>query len=199
MRARASTSALAAACDGARASAATKSTILSLAKPKTAIGAPVENGRSAPTSDANGDADMDISDATATLNCLFLGGPRPPCEKSADVNLTMGFKFNDTNERYALEVRRGVVQFHAEIPDNTSISMVTDRDYLNRMLVGDIPITGEMVAAIEGGDPAPMVAIMAAIDSGVIKVEGDTKKDVQKFFSFFARPFDLGSIKLIVR
>lgn len=73
------------------------------------------------------------------------------------------------------------------------------RAYLNRMLVGDIPITGEMVTAIEGGDPAPMIAIMAAIDSGDIKVEGGTKEDVQKFFSDFDRPVDVGSINLIVR
>jgi len=58
---------------------------------------------------------------------------------------------------------------------------------------------GEMLTAIEGGDPAPMVAIMAAIDSGDIKVEGGSKKDMQRFFSYFDRPVDGGSINLIVR
>jgi len=117
----------------------------------------------------------------------------------SDVNLTMGFKFEDTNERFALEIRRGVVQFHTKLPENVDFIMVAKRDYMNRMLVGDIPITGEMATAIEGGDPAPMVAIMAAIDSGEIKVEGGSKQDVQKFFSYFDRPVDVGSINLIVR
>jgi len=36
---------------------------------------------------------------------------------------------------------------------------------------------------------APVVAIMAAIDSGEIKVEGDAKQNVQRFFSYFRSPF----------
>jgi alkyl sulfatase BDS1-like metallo-beta-lactamase superfamily hydrolase len=141
----------------------------------------------------------DVIRAFTTDKLLEMITTRIDPKKSIDVNLTMGFKFNDTNERYALEIRRGVVQFHTNIPDNASITMVTDRDYMNRMLVGDIPITGEMVTAIEGGDPAPMVAIMAAIDSGEIRLEGGTKKDVQKFFSYFDEPVDVGAINLIVR
>lgn len=52
-----------------------------------------------------------------------------------------------------------------------------------------------MLTAIEGGDPAPMVAI----DSGEIKVEGGSKVNVQKFFSYFDSPVDVGSINRIVR
>ena len=44
-----------------------------------------------------------------------------------------------------------------------------------------------------------MVAIMAAIDSGEIRIEGGTKRDVQKFFSYFDPPVDPGGINLIVR
>jgi hypothetical protein len=40
---------------------------------------------------------------------------------------------------------------------------------------------------------------MAAIDSGEIRLEGGTKKDVQKFFSYFDKPVDVGAINLIVR
>jgi hypothetical protein len=77
--------------------------------------------------------------------------------------------------------------------------MIADRAYLNRMLVGDVYITGEMTNAIAQGAPKGMVAMMAAIDSGDIKVEGGTKQDVQKFFSYFDKPVDVGSINLIVR
>ncbi len=37
------------------------------------------------------------------------------------------------------------------------------------------------------------------IDNGDIKVEGGNKEDVQKFFNYFDRPVDVGSINLIVR
>jgi len=138
-------------------------------------------------------------DGTTSLILLHTKPPDSDPEKSMDVNLTMGFKFRDTNERYALEIRRGVVQFHSKLPEKVDFSMVADRDYMNRMLVGDIPITVEMVTLIEGGDPAPMVAIMATIDSGKIKVDGGSKQDMQKFFSYFDKPVDVGSINLIVR
>ena len=141
----------------------------------------------------------DVIRAFTTDKLLEMITTRIDPEKSIDVNLTMGFKFEDTNERYALEIRRGVVQFHSKLPKKVDFVMVADRDYMNRMLVGDIPITGEMVTAIEGGDPAPMVAIMAAIDSGEIRIEGGSKRDVRKFFSYFDKPVDVGSINLIVR
>ena len=41
--------------------------------------------------------------------------------------------------------------------------------------------------------------MMAAIVSGETKVEGGSKQDGQKFFSYFDRPVDMGSINLIVR
>lgn len=141
----------------------------------------------------------DVIRAFTTEKLLEMITTRIDPEKSIDVNLTMGFRFTDTDEQYALEIRRGVVQLHSKLPEKTDIVIVTKRDYLNRMLVGDIMITGEMMAAIEGGDPAPAVAIMAAIDSGAIRIEGGKKKDVQQFFSYFDKPVDVGSIKLIVR
>ena len=52
------------------------------------------------------------------------------------------------------------------------------------MLLGDLPITGEMLSAVEGGE---------------IRVEGGSKEDARKFFSYFDRPVDVGSINLIVR
>ena len=120
-------------------------------------------------------------------------------EKSNDVNITLGIQLPDVNEEYALQIRRGVVQVHDKLPANTDVILVANRGYLNRMLVGDIQITGEMANAIAQGDPKGMVAIMAAIDSGEIKVKGGSKKDVQRFFSYFDKPVDPGTINLIVR
>ncbi|MBW1789153.1 MAG: hypothetical protein JRK53_21480 [Deltaproteobacteria bacterium] len=52
---------------------------------------------------------------------------------------------------------------------------------------------------IVAGAPMGALAIMATIDGGEIKVEGGSIQDVQKFFSYFDRPVDVGSINLIVR
>ena len=120
-------------------------------------------------------------------------------QKSIDVNLTMGLRFPDVNERYGLEIRRGVVQFHETLPDEADFVLVADRAYFNSVLVGEVPFTGEMAAAVEQGAPAAMVAIIGAIDSGEIKVEDGTKEDVLKFFSYFDSPVDVGAINLIVR
>ncbi len=56
-----------------------------------------------------------------------------------------------------------------------------------------------MANAIAQGAPKGMVAMMGAIDSGDIKVEGGSKQDVQRFFSYFDEPVDVGSINLILR
>ena len=113
--------------------------------------------------------------------------------------LALGLRFEDNNERFGLEIRRGVVQFHETLPDHADFTMVTDRAYLNRILVGEVAFTGEMAAAIEQGAPAAVVAIIAAIDSGDIKVEGGTKEDIVTFFAYFDEPVDVGAINLIVR
>jgi len=141
----------------------------------------------------------DVTQAFPSDVLLQMLTTRIDFEKSLDTQLTLGIKFTDINENYALEIRRGVVQFHIKIPENTDFSIATERAYLNRLLIGDINITGEMAQAISEGAPAGIVAILAAIDSGDIKVEGGTKEDVQNFFSYFDPPVDPGKINLIVR
>ena len=49
------------------------------------------------------------------------------------------------------------------------------------------------------GAPAGAVAMMAAIDSGDIRLEGGSIEDVQRFFSYFDAPVNVGAINLIVR
>lgn len=141
----------------------------------------------------------DVIQAFPTSVLLQMLTTRIDPEKSIDVNLTMGIWLPDVRESYGLEIRRGVVQFHPRRPARADFTLVADREYLNRMLVGDIQITGEMASAIAEGAPAGAVAMMAAIDSGDIKIEGGSKKDVQMFFSYFDDPVDVGSINLIVR
>ncbi|MBB2496755.1 alkyl/aryl-sulfatase [Aquipseudomonas ullengensis] len=58
-------------------------------------------------------------------------------EKSADVNLTLGFVFPDIGEEWALEVRRGVVQLHQGIPAGTSLKLTFDKIYLDTVISGE--------------------------------------------------------------
>jgi alkyl sulfatase BDS1-like metallo-beta-lactamase superfamily hydrolase len=120
-------------------------------------------------------------------------------EKSINTNLTLGITFTDENKSFALEIRRGVVQFHESLPDNLDVAITSTRTFMNKMLVGDDHITGEMSAAIAEGAPAGGVIMMSAIDSGEIKLDKGSKEDVQKFFSYFDSPVDVGKINLIVR
>jgi hypothetical protein len=41
--------------------------------------------------------------------------------------------------------------------------------------------------------------MMAAIESGDIRLEGGTAEEVKRFFSYFDPPVDIGAINLIVR
>ncbi|MGA4634699.1 alkyl/aryl-sulfatase [Pseudomonas solani] len=58
-------------------------------------------------------------------------------EKSADVNLTLGFVFPDINEQWALEIRRGVVEMHPGIPEGTTLKLTFDKTYLDTVISGE--------------------------------------------------------------
>ncbi|WP_041770394.1 alkyl/aryl-sulfatase [Metapseudomonas resinovorans] len=58
-------------------------------------------------------------------------------EKSADVNLTLGFVFPDINEEWALEVRRGVAELHKGIPEGTTLKLTFDKTYLDTVISGE--------------------------------------------------------------
>lgn len=42
--------------------------------------------------------------------------------------------------------------------------------------------------------PAPKVAVIDAIGSGEIRIEGGSAQDLQRFFSYFDEPVDVGAI-----
>ena len=77
-------------------------------------------------------------------------------EKSADVNLTLGFVFPDIGEEWALEIRRGVVQLHQGIPAGTTLKLSFDKTYLDTVisgengllkgaLLGDVQVDGDLL------------------------------------------------------
>ena len=77
-------------------------------------------------------------------------------QKSADVNLTLGFVFPDIDEQWALEIRRGVVEMHRGIPEGTTLKLTFDKTYLDTVisgqnsllkgaLLGDVKVDGNLL------------------------------------------------------
>jgi alkyl sulfatase BDS1-like metallo-beta-lactamase superfamily hydrolase len=119
--------------------------------------------------------------------------------KSTDVNMTLGLRLADVGEEFSLEIRRGVVEFHNSLTDHCDLVLTTDRSYLNRVLVGDIHVSGDMAQAIATGTPPGQAAMLDAINTGEIILEPGSVDDVTRFFSYFDDPIDVGSINLVVR
>ena len=63
---------------------------------------------------------------------------RLKAEQALDVKMTMGFIFPDINEKCALEIRRGVAQFHERMPEKTDATLTLDKRVLNRILMGEL-------------------------------------------------------------
>ncbi|MBU2551112.1 MAG: MBL fold metallo-hydrolase [Proteobacteria bacterium] len=104
---------------------------------------------------------------------------RLAAEKALDVRLTMGFHFPDLGESYALEIRRGVAEFHPEPPERTDVSVTMDDRYLADIILG--------LASYEEG-----------IQTGRIQVQGDLN-DLVRFFGCFDRPRSAREIALTLR
>ena len=155
-----------------------------------------------------GDADLtggfnftsrDVVQAFTTDKLLEMLTTRIDPERSADVRMTMGVHLPDVDESYGLEIRRGVVQFHGQRPELADFTLVVDREFLNGLLVGEVPIVGEMDAAVDDEAPSAEAALGLAFENGDVRIEGGTPEDLQRFFSYFDDPVDVGAINLIVR
>ena len=104
---------------------------------------------------------------------------RLKAEQTLDVNLTMGFIFPDVRESYALEIRRGVAQFHERMPDQVDAAITLDKSVLNRVLLRQLPFA-------EG------------VQAGDIRITRGTVAVGQRFFGYFEQPF-ASLIELTVR
>ena len=58
-------------------------------------------------------------------------------EQAGDLELTLGFRFPDVNEEWALEVRRGVAQLHRGIPEGTELRLSMDKRFMETLLTGE--------------------------------------------------------------
>jgi alkyl sulfatase BDS1-like metallo-beta-lactamase superfamily hydrolase len=104
---------------------------------------------------------------------------RLKAEQTNDVKMTMGFVFPDVNESYALEIRRGVAQFHEQMPEKTDATLTLNKGTLNRVLLQQIKFQDAVIA-------------------GEIRISSGTTAVVQRFFSYFEPPL-AGVIELTLR
>ena len=100
-------------------------------------------------------------------------------EDCMDTRLTLGFATTDTGESFALEIRRGVCQFHETPPETCDASLAFPRQFLS---------------AWAGGGPG----FEEGIESGAVSLEGD-RAAVAEFFSKFEPAGGAGDFALGVR
>ncbi len=77
-------------------------------------------------------------------------------EATADVELTLAFKFTDVQENYGLQIRRGVAEFWDTLPDEYDFAIVTTREVVDQLLLGDLKP-------------------LRAVAEGKIQIEGDAE------------------------
>src|SRR5882757_9695374 len=63
---------------------------------------------------------------------------RLKAEQTLDVKMTVSFRFPDVNESLGLEMRRGVAQFHPQMPEPTDAVITMNKSPLNRILLGQV-------------------------------------------------------------
>ena len=85
-----------------------------------------------------------------------------------DLERTVTFKITDTKDVCALEIRRGVCQFHPGAPRSQDITLNFERSFLTRIFLGQ-------TTYIEG------------IADGQVQIKGN-QKDLEHFISLFEQP-----------
>ena len=104
---------------------------------------------------------------------------RLKAEESWDTRLTIAFETTDTGERCALEIRRGVCQFHRTPPGNIVATVRFDREFLAQWTFGH--------TSFEDG-----------LDAGQVSISGD-KAVVIEFLEKFETVSDAGEVRVSVR
>jgi len=88
--------------------------------------------------------------------------------KTADVHLTVGFRFADTGRGYALEVRRGIAQLHESLPAEVNVTLNLTVNDLHRIILRQTTLAD-------------------ALKTGEIKADGK-QAELARFFGFFDAP-----------
>ncbi len=88
--------------------------------------------------------------------------------KTADVHLTVGFRFTETGRGYALEVRRGIAQLHESLPAEVDVTLNLTVSDLHRIILRQTTFAD-------------------ALKIGEIKADGK-QTELARFFGFFDAP-----------
>ena len=104
---------------------------------------------------------------------------RLDAQKSANVHQTMAFNLSDSGKTYAVEIRRGIAQFHSQAPQQIDSTLTTTKPVLDRLVVHEITVG-------------------KAVSDGQATVTGD-RAAAEAFFGYFESPTPRSDIKLTVR
>ncbi len=85
--------------------------------------------------------------------------------KSRDAHLTVAFRFSDTGDAYAVEVRRGVAQIHEKTLPQADVALNLTMSVMQRII-------------------ARQTSFMAALQAGEIRAEGNAAL-LARFYGFF--------------
>lgn len=88
--------------------------------------------------------------------------------KTADVHMTVAFRFKDSGETYALEVRRGIAQLHETMPAQADVTLTMTVNDLNRIVFRQ-------------------TNFLDALKAGEISAEGK-QAELPRFFGYFDPP-----------
>ena len=93
---------------------------------------------------------------------------RLKAEDTLDTHVTAGFRFPDTGEECALEIRRSIAQFHEGLPEKTDFTLTLPKRYFLAIAFGK--------ATLEEG-----------LSKGIVKIEGNPEF-IEVFFGSFDSP-----------
>jgi alkyl sulfatase BDS1-like metallo-beta-lactamase superfamily hydrolase len=111
---------------------------------------------------------FDVEDVIRCFSSEFIIGmitSQLKAEETFDIHITLGIDITDTGEKYAMELRRGVVIVHQDLKIDPDVTIRLTRDFLNKSkFQPDLMITG--------------------IHAKDVIVEGE-EDDALRFFGFF--------------
>ncbi len=124
----------------------------------------------------------DVLKALPTRNVLGMLPTKLDGDKSVNTQLTLAIKLPDTEEVFALEIRRGVAQFYEKMPSKADIVVNLHRSLLNEALMGN---ANQVLAK--------------GMEAGTFSFDKGEMKDLQAFLSYFPKAMKPQDINLIVR
>ena len=89
-------------------------------------------------------------------------------EDTGDINLVAGFRFADTGDEHALEIRRAIAQFHEALPDEPDFVLVMPKQVFMGLSLG-------------------VMTVEQALETGAATVEG-SEEAAKAFFGYFDPP-----------